>query len=139
MCRRSSPIPAARVSALASRQGILRSHHPADHLRQRAGGGGLGNTALLLAYQSEALTPEGDDEDLAQGFRTNILQDFTFTSRGDSGFFVTSYRVVGATNGIGTLCRYRTNGTLRVTAPGQGLLNKTDLFNRFFFEPIANL
>ena len=97
-----------------------------------------GNTALLLAYQSEALTPEGDDEDLAQGFRTNILQDFTFTSRGDSGFFVTSYRVVGATNGIGTLCRYRTNGTLRVTAPGQGLLNKTDLFNRFFFEPIAN-
>jgi len=97
-----------------------------------------GNSALLLAYQSDALTPEGDDEDLAEGFRTNILQDFTFTGRGDSGFFVTSYRVIGATNGIGTLARYRTNGTLRVTAPGQALLNKTELFNRFFFDPIVS-
>jgi len=97
-----------------------------------------GNSALLLAYQSDALTPEGDDEDLAEGFRTNILQDFTFTGRGASGFFVTSYRVIGATNGIGTLARYRTNGTLRVTAPGQALLNKTELFNRFFFDPIVS-
>lgn len=97
-----------------------------------------GNSALLLAYQSDALTPEGDDEDLAEGFRTNILQDFTFTGRGDSGFFVTSYRVIGATNGIGTLARYQTNGTLRVTAPGQALLNKTELFNRFFFDPIVS-
>ena len=97
-----------------------------------------GNSALLLAYQSDALTSEGDDEDLAEGFRTNILQDFTFTGRGDSGFFVTSYRVIGATNGIGTLARYRTNGTLRVTAPGQALLNKTELFNRFFFDPIVS-
>ena len=97
-----------------------------------------GNSALLLAYQSDALTPEGDDEDLAEGFRTNILQDFTFTGRGASGFFVTSYRVIGATNGIGTLARYQTNGTLRVTAPGQALLNKTELFNRFFFDPIVS-
>ncbi len=97
-----------------------------------------GNSALLLAYQSDALTPEGDDEDLAEGFRTNILQDFTFTGRGDSGFFVTSYRVIGAADGIGTLARYRTNGTLRVTAPGQALLNKTELFNRFFFDPIVS-
>lgn len=97
-----------------------------------------GNSALLLAYQSDALTSEGDDEDLAEGFRTNILQDFTFTGRGDSGFFVTSYRVIGATNGIGTLARYQTNGTLRVTAPGQALLNKTELFNRFFFDPIVS-
>ena len=97
-----------------------------------------GNSALLLAYQSDALTPEGDDEDLAEGFRTNILQDFTFTGRGDSGFFVTSYRVIGATNGIGTLARYQTNGTLRVTAPGEALLNKTELFNRFFFDPIVS-
>tara|TARA_Y100001934_G_scaffold279419_1_gene383141 strand:- start:240 stop:1259 length:1020 start_codon:yes stop_codon:yes gene_type:complete len=96
-----------------------------------------GNTPLLLAYQSDALTPEGDDEDLAQGFRTNILQDFTFTGRGDSGFFVTSYRVVGATNGIGTLARYRTNGTLRVTASGQVLTNKTEIFNRFFFDTVT--
>jgi len=97
-----------------------------------------GNSALLLAYQSDALTPEGDDEDLAEGFRTNILQDFTFTGRGDSGFFVTSYRVIGAADGIGTLARYRTNGTLRVTAPGQALLNKTELFNRFFFDPTVS-
>lgn len=97
-----------------------------------------GNSALLLAYQSDALTSERDDEDLAEGFRTNILQDFTFTGRGDSGFFVTSYRVIGATNGIGTLARYQTNGTLRVTAPGQALLNKTELFNRFFFDPIVS-
>ncbi|HJN89516.1 MAG TPA: prepilin-type N-terminal cleavage/methylation domain-containing protein [Verrucomicrobiota bacterium] len=95
-------------------------------------------TPLLLAYQSEALTPEGDDEDLAQGFRTNILQNFTFTSRGDSGFLVTSYRVIGATNGIGMLARYRTNGTLRVTSPGQVQFNKTDIFNRFYFDPIAS-
>ncbi|MBC8243647.1 MAG: prepilin-type N-terminal cleavage/methylation domain-containing protein [Verrucomicrobia bacterium] len=95
-----------------------------------------GNSALLLAYQSDALTPEGDDDDLAQGFRTNILQEFTFTGRGDSGFFVTSYRVVGATNGIGTLARYQTNGTLRVAAAGQALVNKTELFNRFFFDTV---
>ncbi|SVB29165.1 uncharacterized protein METZ01_LOCUS182019, partial [marine metagenome] len=64
-----------------------------------------GTTGLLLAYQSEALTPEGDAEDEAQGYRTNVLQDFTFTSRGDSGFLVTSYRVIDVTNGIGTLAR----------------------------------
>ena len=93
-----------------------------------------GNTPLLLAYQSDALTPEGDDEDLAEGFRTNILQDFTFTGRGDSGFFVTSYRVIGAADGIGMLARYRTNGTLRVTASGQVLTNKTEIFNRYFFD-----
>ncbi|MDP7048740.1 MAG: prepilin-type N-terminal cleavage/methylation domain-containing protein [Verrucomicrobiota bacterium] len=95
-----------------------------------------GNTSLLLAYQSDALTPEGDDDDLQQGFRTNILQDFTFTGRGDSGFFVTSYRVVGATNGIGTLARYQTNGTLRVAVPGQARFNKTEVFNRYFFDTI---
>ena len=97
-----------------------------------------GNKALLLAYQSDALTPEGDEEDRAQGFRTNILQDFTFTSRGDSGFLVTSYRVIHVTNGVGTLARYRTNGTLRVTEPGQVQFNKTKLFNRNFFDPIVN-
>jgi len=97
-----------------------------------------GNKALLLAYQSDALTPEGDEEDRAQGFRTNILQDFTFTSRGDSGFLVTSYRVVGATNGIGTLMRYRINGTMRITGPGQAITNKTAVFNSTFFDPTAN-
>ena len=96
-----------------------------------------GYIPLLLAYQSDALTPEGNDDDLAQGFRTNILQDFTFTGRGDSGFFVTSYRVVGATNGIGTLARYRTNGTLRVASAGQALVNKTEIFNRFFFDTMT--
>ncbi len=97
-----------------------------------------GNTALLLAYQSDALTSEGDQEDLDQGFRTNIIEDFTFTSRDDSGFVVTSYRVVGATNGIGTLSRCRTNGTLRVSLPNQALISKTDIFNRLFFDPIVN-
>ena len=33
-----------------------------------------GNTALLLAYQSEALTPEGDDEDLAAWQAHLLLQ-----------------------------------------------------------------
>jgi type II secretory pathway pseudopilin PulG len=97
-----------------------------------------GNTALLLAYQSDALPPVEDDWAKEQGFRTNILQDFTFTSRGDSGFHVTSYRVIDVDSGVGTLARYRTNGTLRVTSPGQALLNKTEIFNRFFFEPVAN-
>jgi prepilin-type N-terminal cleavage/methylation domain-containing protein len=97
-----------------------------------------GNEALLLAYQSDALPPEEDAWAIEQGFRTNILQDFTFTSWGDSGFVVTSYRVVGATNGIGTLARCRTNGTIRVSAPGQALFNKTEIFNRFFFDPTAN-
>ena len=97
-----------------------------------------GNTALLLAYQSDALPPVEDAWAKEQGFRTNILQDFTFTSRGDSGFHVTSYRVIDVDSGVGTLARYRTNGTLRVTAPGQALLNKTEIFNRFYFEPVAN-
>ena len=68
---------------------------------------------------------------------SDILQDFTFTGRGDSGFFVTSYRVIRATNGIGTLARYRTNGTLRVAAAGQALVNKTEIFNRFFFDTVT--
>ena len=97
-----------------------------------------GNTALLLAYQSDALPPVEDAWAKEQGFRTNILQDFTFTSRGDSGFHVTSYRVIDVDSGVGTLARYRTNGTLRVTAPVQALLNKTEIFNRFYFEPVAN-
>jgi hypothetical protein len=46
--------------------------------------------------------------------------------------------VIDVDSGVGTLARYRTNGTLRVTAPGQALLNKTEIFNRFFFEPVAN-
>ncbi len=93
---------------------------------------------LLLAYQSEALPPEEDAWAIDQGFRTNILQDFTFTSRGDSGFLVTSYRVIGAANGIGTLARCRTNGSLRVTAPEQVQFNKSDIFNRFYFDRIAS-
>ena len=52
------------------------------------------SVALRLAYQSDAMPPEGDAWAIEQGFRTNILQDFTFTSRGDSGFHVTSYRVI---------------------------------------------
>jgi hypothetical protein len=91
-----------------------------------------------MAYQSDAMPPVSDAWAIEQGFRTNILQDFTFTSRGDSGFHVTSYRVIDVDSGVGTLARYRTNGTLRVTAPGQALLNKTEIFNRFYFEPVAN-
>ena len=96
------------------------------------------SVALRMAYQSDAMPPEEDAWAIEQGFRTNILQDFTFTSRGDSGFHVTSYRVIDVDSGVGTLARYRTNGTLRVTAPGQALLNKTEIFNRFYFEPVAN-
>ena len=96
------------------------------------------SVALRLAYQSDAMPPESDAWAIEQGFRTNVLQDFTFTSRGDSGFHVTSYRVIDVDSGVGTLARYRTNGTLRVTAPGQALLNKTEIFNRFYFEPVAN-
>jgi len=97
-----------------------------------------GNLPLRLAYQSDAMPPQLDAWAIEQGYRTNILQDFTFTSRGDSGFFVTSYRVIDADNGIGTLARCRTNGTLRVTAPSQARLNKTQIFNRFYFDPIAD-
>jgi len=96
------------------------------------------SVALRLAYQSDAMPPVEDPWAIEQGFRTNILQDFTFTSRGDSGFHVTSYRVIDVDSGVGMLARYRTNGTLRVTAPGQALLNKTEIFNRFYFEPVAN-
>jgi len=96
------------------------------------------SVALRMAYQSDAMPPEEDAWAIDQGFRTNILQDFTFTSRGDSGFHVTSYRVIDVDSGVGMLARYRTNGTLRVTAPGQALLNKTEIFNRFYFEPVAN-
>jgi hypothetical protein len=96
------------------------------------------SVALRMAYQSDAMPPESDAWAIEQGFRTNILQDFTFTGRGDSGFHVTSYRVIEVDSGVGILARYRTNGTLRVTAPGQALLNKTEIFNRFFFEPVAN-
>ncbi len=96
-----------------------------------------GNEALLLAYQSDALPPEEDTWAIEQGFRTNILQDFTFTSRGDSGFHVTSYRVIDVASGVGTLARYRTNGTLRVPVPGQEGYNKTERFNLFYFHPAA--
>ena len=96
------------------------------------------SVALRLAYQSDAMPPVEDPWAIEQGYRTNFLQDFTFTSRGDSGFHVTSYRVIDVDSGVGTLARYRTNGTLRVTAPGQALLNKTGIFNRFYFEPVAN-
>ena len=96
------------------------------------------SVALRLAYQSDAMPPVEDAWAIEQGYRTNFLQDFTFTSRGDSGFHVTSYRVIDVDSGVGTLARYRTNGTLRVTAPGQALLNKTEIFNRFYFEPVAN-
>ena len=96
------------------------------------------SVALRMAYQSDAMPPESDIWAIEQGFRTNILQDFTFTSRADSGFHVTSYRVIDVDSGVGTLARYRTNGTLRVTAPGQALLNKTEIFNSFYFDPAAN-
>ena len=96
------------------------------------------SVALRLAYQSDAMPPVEDPWAKTQGFRTNILQDFTFTSSADSGFHVTSYRVIDVDSGVGTLARYRTNGTLRVTAPGQALLNKTEIFNRSYFEPVAN-
>ncbi len=97
------------------------------------------NKALFLAYQSDAMPPEEDAWAKEQGFRTNILQDFTFTSRGDSGFFVTSYRVIDVANGIGTLARCRINGTLPVPPPkDQARYNKTERFNFFFFEPIVN-
>ena len=59
-----------------------------------------GTTPLLLAYQSDALTAEATGSDLAQGFRTNVLHDFTFTSRGELGFDITSFRVVNVENGI---------------------------------------
>ena len=98
-----------------------------------------GNKALFLAYQSDAMPPVEDAWAKEQGFRTNILQDFTFTSRGDSGFFVTSYRVIDVANGIGTLARCRINGTLPVPPPkDQARYNKTERFNFFFFEPIVN-
>ena len=108
-----------------------------------------GNTALLLAYQSDALPPVEDAWAKEQGFRTNILQDFTFTSRGDSGFLVTNYRVIDVINGIGTLARYRINGTLPVPPPeDQKIYTKTERFNIYFhkvvnttnsvFEPITD-
>ena len=96
------------------------------------------SVALRLAYQSDAMPPVEDAWAIEQGYRTNFLQDFTFTSRGDSGFHVTSYRVIDVDSGVGTLARYRTNGTLRVTAPAQALLNKTEIFNRFFSEKVVN-
>ena len=37
------PVEVVRRDREVVRQGILRGHHPADHLRQRAGGGGLGH------------------------------------------------------------------------------------------------
>jgi len=96
------------------------------------------NTALLLAYQSDALPPEEDAWAIEQGFRTNILQDFTFTSWGDSGFLMTSYRVIDVTNGIGTLARYRINGTLPVPPPeDEEKYTKTERFN-FRFHKVAN-
>jgi len=87
---------------------------------------------LLLAFQPDTLTSEGTSEDLEQGFRTNILQDFTFTSRGGLGFDITSYRVVNAENGIGTLGRYMTSGSLHSTDPRSSMVNKTLAFNLQF-------
>ena len=97
-----------------------------------------GNTALLLAYQSDALPPVEDDWAKEQGFRTNILQDFTFTSRGDSGFLITNYRVIDVINGIGTLARYRINRTLPVPPPeARKMYTKTERFNIFHFHQVV--
>jgi len=93
---------------------------------------------LRMAYQSDALPPEEDAWAIEQGFRTNILQDFTFASRGDSGFHVTSYRVIDVESGVGILARYRTNGTLRIPMSGQEGYNKTQRFNFFYFDRAAN-
>jgi hypothetical protein len=98
-----------------------------------------GNKALFLAYQSDAMPPVEDAWAKEQGFRTNILQDFTFTSRGDSGFLVTNYRVIDVTNGIGTLARYRINGTLPVPPPeDRKIYTKTERFNIFYFHKVVN-
>ena len=96
-----------------------------------------GNLPLMLAYQPDALTSEGTTEDLEQGFRTNILQDFTFTSRGGLGFDITSYRVVNAENGIGTLGRFMTSGSLHSTDPRSSMVNKTLAFN-LQFDSVVN-
>jgi len=98
-----------------------------------------GNKALFLAYQSDAMPPVEDDWAKEQGFRTNILQDFTFTSRGDSGFLITNYRVIDVINGIGTLARYRINGTLPVPPPeARKMYTKTERFNIFHFHQVVN-
>ena len=96
-----------------------------------------GTTPLLLAYESDALTTEGTPADLAQGFRTNILQDFTFTSRGELGFDIMSYRVVNVENGIGTLGRYATAGSLHSADPRASLVNKSLAFNLHFDGAVA--
>ncbi|MBO61108.1 MAG: hypothetical protein CMO63_03930 [Verrucomicrobiales bacterium] len=96
-----------------------------------------GTVPLLLAYQSDALTTEGTASDLAQGFRTNVLQDFTFTSRGELGFDITSYRVINVKNGIGTLGRYGTSGSLHSADPRASMVNKSLAFNLHFDTAVA--
>ena len=96
-----------------------------------------GTQPLLLAYQSDALTAEATASDLAQGFRTNVLQDFTFTSRGELGFDITSFRVVNVENGIGMLGRYGTAGSLHTTDPRATMVNKSLAFNLHFDGAVA--
>ena len=96
-----------------------------------------GTSPLLLAYQSDALTAEATGSDLAQGFRTNVLNDFTFTSRGELGFDITSFRVVNVDNGIGVLSRFDTAGSLHSADPRASMVNKSLAFNLHFDAAVA--
>jgi hypothetical protein len=81
-------------------------------------------------------TPVVQKQVSAGSLRTNILQEMFFLSRFDRDFVGTCYRVVGASNGVGVLCRYSTN--MPATNMVRSWLTRTGLLATVMGQPAGS-